>query len=68
MEKNRNTTFGGATIWVVVGVRVINAVTVGSGQVTGIDEVLVGLTLIGCRRGRNVWQEDNQKETDTLNT
>lgn len=32
----------------------INAVAVGSGEVTGIDEVLIGLTRIGSRRGRDV--------------
>lgn len=41
-------TFWRASIWKVVGVRVIQAVTVGGGETAGIDEVLVGLTLIGC--------------------
>lgn len=41
-------------MWIVVGVRVIKAVTVGGGEAAGIDEVLIGLTLIGCWRGRYV--------------
>lgn len=54
-EKEReSSTFRRASIWVVVGVCVIKAVTVGSGKVTGIDEVLIGLTLTGCWRERDV--------------
>lgn len=30
----------------------IKAVTVGGGEASGIDEVLIGLTLVGCWRGR----------------
>lgn len=52
-ERGRST-FWRASIWVVVGVRVINGVTVGGGKATGIDKVLVGLSLTGCRRGRDV--------------
>ena len=47
-------TFWRAGIWVVVGVRVINAAAVGGGKATGVEEVLIGLTLKDCRRGRYV--------------
>lgn len=30
----------------------INAVVVGGGMAAGIEEVLIGFTLIGCWRGR----------------
>lgn len=45
-------TFWRAGIWVIVGVWVINAVVVGGGMAAGIEEVLIGFTLIGCWRGR----------------
>lgn len=54
LRKRGNSTFWRASIWVVVGVWVINVVTVGGGEATGIDEILIGLTLIGCWRGRDV--------------
>lgn len=48
-------TFWRAGIRIVVGVRVIKvAVTVGGGEAAGVDEVLVGFTLNGCRSGRYV--------------
>lgn len=48
-------TFWRAGIRIVVGVWVIKvAVTVGGGEAAGVDQVLVGLPLNGCRRGRNV--------------
>ena len=47
-------TFWRASVGVIVGVWVVDAVTVGGGKATGIEEVLIGLALIGCRRGRYV--------------
>lgn len=55
-------TFWRSSVRVVVGAWVINAVTVGGGQATGVDEILVGFTLAGCWRGRDVWRKDNQRE------
>lgn len=46
-KRGRNT-FWRASIWKVVGVRVIQVVAVGGGEMAGIDVVLVGLALIGC--------------------
>lgn len=46
-----NITFWRSSVRVVVGAWVINAVTVGGGQATGVDEILVGFTLVGCWRG-----------------
>lgn len=58
-------TFRWASVREEVGVWVINAVTVGRGKVTGVDEVLVGLTLSRRWRGREVWQRRSGKWKET---
>ena len=47
-------TFWRAAVGIVVGVRVIKVVAVRGGKATGIDEILIGLTLAGCCRSRYI--------------
>lgn len=52
--KRGSRTFRGSSVGVIVGVRVINAVRVGGGKVTGINKVLIVFTLVAYWRGRDV--------------
>lgn len=47
-------TFWRTAVGIVVRVRVIKIVAVRGGKTTGIDEVLIGLTLAGCCRSRYI--------------
>lgn len=59
-ERGRGT-FWRASIWVVIRLWVIKAVTIGGGKAAGIDKVLIGLNLTGCWRCRYVCGKEDQR-------
>lgn len=63
-DERRSGTFWRATVRIVVGVRVIKAVSVGGGgggEAAAVVQVLIGFAPIGCRRGGFVCKGRDQR-------